>query len=345
MEVSLVAAAIQFIDIGGRSLLLFSEILSKLKDAPTKISLLQRDIQILCQLCQDIRTDPTTTGLNSLPLSDVLQQVVCLESLLGEFTVIPGDNFGRKTLKAVLSVKNARRLDYLSERLEHAKLTLIVWYERHREIALKKIDNETSVTEAKIHDLTILSHEAKCQLEKASDDLRQNAVAISKLDANNASVSIILQQAIAPKVEQIESQTCELVGNVGQSLSLGHSLEARVADIGRGINGQLIPLVRDLGRRIDANLSRPLFDMKDLFENFDMMWSNEMYRREAIVSRLSDASSLLQSLLDSSLLRKAQELKMRSREFTHQIRICNVISPASLPSFDRQVLITLSNPL
>lgn len=272
-EIALAAAAIQFLDVGARTLLILSQIASKVKDAPDIVHTLLRDVQIIQQIAQEIQADPTIARLNALAMTGVLREALSLEVLLGKLAIDSTDGFRRKSSKALRSVKYTRKLETLSRRLETAKITLIVDFERRSATRLANIDQQTQVS-------IELARQSDSKTAETSDLVGQSRSVIDRIDARTIDASRKLEHDVGPAMLEIKLRSQEIHTNVQQSLSLDHRIDHKVDVIEDVLQGQLAPSINDLHQRMLIDVCRPLASLKTSIDQISARWLDSASEQE-----------------------------------------------------------------
>lgn len=192
-EVALAATVVQFIDVGGRTLLLLSRLVSEIKDAPDKIRSLKSDIETLLAVAQAVQSDPSIVGLDSSPLADALGQARLLEALLTDLAIGPKDELGQRVWKALRSAKNEQKLDGLCKRLEHAKTTLLLWFEKNAASVLQEINRRTQVTDVRFQEFILQARQQDVRSIKVEEDVREIVAVTRSTDVKSSGILDSLQ--------------------------------------------------------------------------------------------------------------------------------------------------------
>ncbi len=125
-EVGIAASVIQYIDVGGRSLIGLSRLCSTLRHVPQTIENSQTNTQPSpshCKNCQiqssDLTCGNTGRGIWFYVLySDCIKLAEDLESLLNSLTVAVYDGPLRRAWKTVVAAKKEKEIFHICERLE-----------------------------------------------------------------------------------------------------------------------------------------------------------------------------------------------------------------------------------
>ena len=135
-ELAVAAAAAQFIDLGGGILSSLSKIIAECRDAPQRISTLQREVQQLIKLIQITQTNSAVAAvfnpsIDRELLFDTIGKAQRLQRLLGELHVDSDKGLLVRTWAAIRAVKKDRELEALCEGLERQKTNLLIWFANH----------------------------------------------------------------------------------------------------------------------------------------------------------------------------------------------------------------------
>ena len=140
------AAAVQFVDVGGRVLVKLSRLCSDLKRAPKAVRTAKNDLKALVGLVgtigqdfQAARTGPATSlnGAVSLArlataasyLQECLNETSGLLKILNGLDCEPADSAAKKVWRAVVSVKEEKKISEGLARLDQIKSNLFLWYQ------------------------------------------------------------------------------------------------------------------------------------------------------------------------------------------------------------------------
>lgn len=150
--VAVTAAAVQFLDVGGRVLIKLSRLCSDLQHAPKAVETARSNLRVLVRLVGKIKQDleaaragPATTLQGAVSPERLATATTSLEECLAEanelFQTLDGlvcersDNVAKRAWRAIVSVKKEKEiLDGLT-RLEQLKSNLALWYQ-HETLAL-----------------------------------------------------------------------------------------------------------------------------------------------------------------------------------------------------------------
>ena len=132
-EVGIAASIIQFIDVGGRSLIGLSRLCSTLRHVPQTIENSQTTLNHLLAIAKIVKSNHLTlhagrqaVEFNSV-CSDCIKLAKDLESLLNSLTVAVYDGPLRRAWKTVVAAKKEKEILEICERLEQYKTTLSLW--------------------------------------------------------------------------------------------------------------------------------------------------------------------------------------------------------------------------
>lgn len=132
-EVGIAASTIQFIDVGGRSLIGLSPLCSTLRHVPQTIENSQTTLNHLLAIAKIVKSNHLTlyagrqaVEFNSM-CSDCIKLAKDLESLLNSLTVAVYDGSLRRAWKTVVAAKKEKEILEICERLEQYKTTLSLW--------------------------------------------------------------------------------------------------------------------------------------------------------------------------------------------------------------------------
>ena len=146
------AAAVQFIDVGGRALVKFSRLVSNLRRAPKAVRTAKSDLSRLVGLVKTIKQDfeaaktgPATSLSGAVSharldtaasfLKDCLNETNELLRILDGLDCERSDNVAKKAWRAVVSVKEENKISEGLAHLEQIKSSLSLWYQ-HETLAL-----------------------------------------------------------------------------------------------------------------------------------------------------------------------------------------------------------------
>jgi hypothetical protein len=129
--VGVVAAGVQFADVGVRVLKAIWDVRNSLEDVPENLKVLAVQLQQLLKLTENIKSNSSLKAMNADIGNDILSDCVTLvndlQTLLDHVLVKAGDSPAWRGWKAVVSIKKEEKILKLGTRLESNKTSLIAW--------------------------------------------------------------------------------------------------------------------------------------------------------------------------------------------------------------------------
>ena len=276
-EAAAAAAALQFIDVGGRTLLLLARVISEIKDAPEKVRALHHEVQCLLELARTIQDEHSIPGLHASPLEDAVAQALSLEEFLGDLLTGPDDNLSRKAWKALRSAKNKERLDNLCLRLEHNKTTLIIWLLHSRERkaqtsnqSIVTIDQRTGSTDTNVQRLVQMSHELDSKTNKVSNQIQNATTIVQDIGLSNSGINDSINQGVIPDIKDTKVRVRDIGNDIQQGLLVGQENNARTIAIEASLQAQLLPSIQSLSDKIESEISRQLAEFTSSVNRFNV---------------------------------------------------------------------------